>query len=126
LIFRGAIFRIAEESLGTAAGLVLSALLFRTSHLGNKGVTVIGALALLTGGIILGLAYCHSRSFWLPIGAHLGWNFTMGAPSNNSRLSMDPLSGDLAGKISGYAQPLEFPKQLNRVWFLSRGPISNT
>jgi membrane protease YdiL (CAAX protease family) len=79
LIFRGAIFRIAEESLGTAAGLVLSALLFGASHLGNKGVTVIGALALLAGGITLGLAYCQSRSLWLPIGAHLGWNFTMGA-----------------------------------------------
>jgi uncharacterized protein len=51
LIFRGVIFRIAEESLGTAPALVLSALLFGASHLGNNGVTVIGALALFAGGI---------------------------------------------------------------------------
>jgi uncharacterized protein len=79
LIFRGVIFRIAEESLGTAPALVFSALLFCASHLGNRGVTVIGVLALFVGGIILGLAYCLSRNLWLPIGAHFGWNITMGA-----------------------------------------------
>jgi membrane protease YdiL (CAAX protease family) len=79
LIFRGVIFRIAEESLGTASALVLSALLFGASHLGNNGVTVIGALALFAGGITLSLTYCLSKNLWLPIGAHFGWNFTMGA-----------------------------------------------
>jgi membrane protease YdiL (CAAX protease family) len=79
LIFRGVIFRIAEESLGTAPALVFSALLFGASHLGNSGVTAIGVLALFAGGITLGLAYCLSKNLWLPIGAHFGWNFTMGA-----------------------------------------------
>jgi membrane protease YdiL (CAAX protease family) len=78
LIFRGAILRVAEESLGTAPALTLSALLFAASHLGNAGVTAIGAIALFAGGITLGLAYCLRRNLWLPIGAHFGWNFTLG------------------------------------------------
>lgn len=79
LIFRGAILRLAEESLGTALALLLSALLFSASHLGNQGVTAIGVIALFAGGLTLGLCYCLSRNLWLPIGAHFGWNFTMGA-----------------------------------------------
>jgi uncharacterized protein len=79
LIFRGTILRLAEASLGTAPALLLSALLFSASHLENEGVTAIGVIALFAGGLTLGLCYCLSRNLWLPIGAHLGWNFTMGA-----------------------------------------------
>jgi membrane protease YdiL (CAAX protease family) len=79
LIFRGTILRISEESLGTARALMLSALLFAASHLGNVGVSAISVLALFAGGIALGLAYCLSRNLWLPIGAHFGWNFTLGS-----------------------------------------------
>jgi hypothetical protein len=58
---------------------MLSALLFAASHLGNVGVNAIGVLALFAGGVALGLAYCLSRNLWLPIGAHFGWNFTLGS-----------------------------------------------
>jgi membrane protease YdiL (CAAX protease family) len=79
LIFRGVILRVAEESLGTAPALMLSAMLFAASHLGNDGVTAIGVIAVFAGGITLGLTYVLSRNLWLPIGAHLGWNFALGA-----------------------------------------------
>jgi membrane protease YdiL (CAAX protease family) len=79
LIFRGVILRIGEESLGTASALMLSAMLFAASHLGNDGVTTIGVIALFAGGITLGLTYVLSRNLWLPFGAHLGWNFALGA-----------------------------------------------
>ena len=79
LIFRGVILRVAEESLGTTPALMLSATLFAASHLGNDGVTAIGVIALFAGGITLGLTYVLSRNLWLPIGAHFGWNFTLGA-----------------------------------------------
>jgi membrane protease YdiL (CAAX protease family) len=79
LIFRGVILRIGEEALGTAPALMLSAMLFAASHLGNDGVTAVGAIALFAGGITLGLTYVLSRNLWLPIGAHFGWNFALGA-----------------------------------------------
>lgn len=80
LIYRGAIFRIAEESVGTTAALALSALLFGLSHLGNNAATLASALSIaVAGGIVFGLTYTLTRSLWLPIGIHFGWNFTQGA-----------------------------------------------
>jgi hypothetical protein len=79
LLFRGAIFRITEEWLGTAAALIISAVLFGAAHGLNVGATPIGVLAIaLEAGALLGLAYSASRSLWLPIGMHFGWNFTEG------------------------------------------------
>jgi uncharacterized protein len=80
LIYRGAIFRIVEESLGTTAALALSALLFGLSHLGNYAATLASAVSIaVAGGITFGLTYTLTRSLWLPIGVHFGWNFTQGA-----------------------------------------------
>ena len=79
LLFRGAIFRITEEWLGTTVALIISAFLFGAAHALNTGATLIGVLAIaLEAGVLLGVAYSASRSLWLPIGIHFGWNFTEG------------------------------------------------
>lgn len=79
LIFRGSIFRIAEERLGTAAALVISAVLFGLMHGANAGATPVSTAAIaLEAGVLLGIAYTASRSLWLTIGLHFGWNFTEG------------------------------------------------
>jgi uncharacterized protein len=79
LLFRGAIFRITEEWLGTTAALIISAVLFGAAHGLNTGATPIGVVAIaLEAGALLGVAYSASRSLWLPIGMHFGWNFTEG------------------------------------------------
>jgi membrane protease YdiL (CAAX protease family) len=79
LLFRGAIFRITEEWLGTTAALIISAALFGAAHALNAGATPIGVIAIgLEAGVLLGVAYSASRSLWLPIGMHFGWNFTEG------------------------------------------------
>jgi membrane protease YdiL (CAAX protease family) len=79
LMFRGGVFRILEGSLGTAAALILSAAVFGGMHAANHGATLVstGAIA-LEAGVLLGAAYAATRSLWLPIGLHLGWNFTEG------------------------------------------------
>jgi uncharacterized protein len=79
LLFRGAIFRITEEWLGTTAALIISAVLFGAAHGLNADATPIGIIAIgLEAGVLLGVAYSASRSLWLPIGMHFGWNFTEG------------------------------------------------
>ncbi len=79
LLFRGAIFRITEEWLGTTAALIVSAVLFGAAHGLNAGATPIGVVAIgLEAGVLLGVAYSATRSLWLPIGMHFGWNFTEG------------------------------------------------
>jgi len=79
LVFRGAIFRIAEERLGTAAALIISSVLFGLAHAANPSATPVSTVAIaLEAGALLGMAYSASRGLWLPIGLHLGWNFAEG------------------------------------------------
>ncbi|WP_063763779.1 CPBP family intramembrane glutamic endopeptidase [Actinoplanes subtropicus] len=76
LLFRGVLFRLIQQWANTAVALAVSGLLFGALHLFNPGATLWGALAIaVEAGVLLGAAYTVSRSLWLPIGLHLGWNF---------------------------------------------------
>ena len=79
LLFRGVVFRLVEEFAGTWGALVVSGLLFGGLHLVNPGATLWGALAIaVEAGGMLAAAYAATRSLWLPIGLHLGWNLAEG------------------------------------------------
>ena len=79
LLFRGGVFRILEDSLGTGLALILSGALFGALHLANPHATFYSAAAIaLEAGVMLGAAYAATRNLWLPIGIHIGWNFTEG------------------------------------------------
>lgn len=79
LVFRGGVFRILEDMFGTTAALILSGALFGGLHLMNPHATWFSSLAIsLEAGVLLAAAYAASRSLWLPIGIHIGWNFTEG------------------------------------------------
>jgi uncharacterized protein len=79
IVFRGAVFRIMEEGLGTLAALAGSATLFGLLHGLNPGASVVSTTAItLEAGVLLAVAYAATRSLWLPIGLHFGWNFTEG------------------------------------------------
>lgn len=78
-VFRGIIFRILEQGLGSWLALILSALIFGLIHLGNPNASLVAGLAIaLEAGILLGAAYMLTRSLWLAIGVHWSWNFTQG------------------------------------------------
>jgi membrane protease YdiL (CAAX protease family) len=77
LVFRGILFRIMEEHLGTVITLAASSILFGLTHLVNANATLWGTISIgLTGGTMTAAAYVATRSLWLPIGLHLAWNFT--------------------------------------------------
>jgi len=79
IVFRGVVFRLLEGRLGSMLALILSAAAFGATHAGNPGATWVSTLAIaLEAGVLLGLAYVATRSLWLPIGLHFGWNFTEG------------------------------------------------
>jgi membrane protease YdiL (CAAX protease family) len=76
LMFRGVLFRLVERRWGTWISLIVTGLLFGAMHLANKDATIYGALAIaLEAGGMLAAAYVATRSLWLPIGLHFGWNF---------------------------------------------------
>jgi uncharacterized protein len=79
LLFRGFLFRVVQSIGGTWAGVALSAIVFGALHLLNAHATLASALAIaIEAGILLAVAYTASRRLWLPIGIHIGWNFTEG------------------------------------------------
>lgn len=79
LVFRGIIYRIIEESLGSWLAIVFSGLLFGFAHMFEPNANLFSSLAIsLMGGVFLSAAYIYTRRLWLVIGIHFAWNFTEG------------------------------------------------
>lgn len=79
VIFRGILFRILEEWLGTWLAMVISALFFGLAHIANPNATIISAAAIaLEAGLMLAAAYLLTRRLWFAIGLHIAWNYTQG------------------------------------------------
>jgi len=77
LAFRGIVFRIIEDGLGTWAALAISAAVFGLLHGFNPNATITSSAAIaLEAGILLAAGFIYTRRLWLPIGMHLAWNFT--------------------------------------------------
>jgi membrane protease YdiL (CAAX protease family) len=80
LLFRGALFRILEEWLGSWISLAASSLVFGFVHLLNPAGTIVGAIYIsIEAGLLLAAAYMLTRRLWLSIGFHMSWNYTQSA-----------------------------------------------
>ena len=76
VIFRGVIYRITEEWLGTWWAVAISTILFGLIHLTNAGATVFSTLAVtLQAGVLLTAAYALTHRLWMAIGLHMAWDF---------------------------------------------------
>ena len=103
ILFRGIVFRLLEESLGTWIALALSATLFGLVHLSSPHATPLAALAIaLEAGIMLAAAYLLTRRLWLAIGIHAAWNFTQSGVFSVPTSGI-PMHGLFIGELSGPA-----------------------
>jgi len=74
--FRGLLFRVNEQAFGTWVGVAISAIAFGALHGLNPNASLAASIAIiLESGILLAAAYFATRTLWLPIGLHFGWNF---------------------------------------------------
>ena len=77
--FRGLLFRIVENGLGSWGALLVSAIFFGGAHLGNPGATLGSSIAIaIEAGVLLGAIYMATRSLWMVIGVHWAWNYFEG------------------------------------------------
>lgn len=80
LVFRGALFRIVEEWLGSWIALVVSSFVFGFVHLLNPAATLTGALFIsVEAGLLLAAAYMVTRRLWMSMAFHMSWNYTQSA-----------------------------------------------
>jgi hypothetical protein len=74
--FRGLLLRVTEQTFGTWVGVAVSAVAFGAVHGLNPNASLAASIAIiLESGILLAAAYFATRTLWLPIGLHFGWNF---------------------------------------------------
>lgn len=79
IMFRGVLYRLVEEGLGSWVALLVSALFFGAVHLNNPGATPWAGLAIaIEAGILFALIYLLTRSLWICMGLHAAWNFVQG------------------------------------------------
>lgn len=102
LLTRAIVFRLVERSLGTAAALAISSLLFGLAHLPGDTAGALSVAIAVVAGIFFAAAFLLTRRLWLCIGLHVGWNFTLGyvfaiAVSGHSG------KGFVVGELSGPA-----------------------
>jgi membrane protease YdiL (CAAX protease family) len=101
ILARGLWFRVTEEWLGSAVGLVVSALIFGLLHMFNPGATLASCLAIsFEAGLLLAAAFMLTRRLWMSIGLHAAWNFTLGGVYG-AGVSGENMSGLLQLKRTG-------------------------
>ena len=65
--------------LGTWASVAISAVIFGGLYLANPHATVTGAVAIaLEAGLMFAVLYALTRSLWVVVGVHAGWNLMQG------------------------------------------------
>ncbi len=102
LIFRGALFRIVEEWLGSWIALAVSSFVFGFVHLTNPAGTVTGALFIsIEAGLLLAAAYMLTRRLWLSIGFHMAWNYTQSGIFSGIVSGNEGAQGLLRSSING-------------------------
>jgi membrane protease YdiL (CAAX protease family) len=101
MVFRGVLFRIIEESVGSWLALGVTALAFGLLHAFNPGATWVSTLAIaLEAGVLLAAVYMYSRRLWVCIGLHCAWNFAEGGVFGAS-VSGSKASGLLDARFRG-------------------------
>lgn len=96
LLFRGALLYILIKKLGASKGILISAIAFGIFHWFSLGIigNIIPMTVVFIGAGLMGyawaLAFARTKSIAMPIGFHLGWNFTF-----NSIFSNGPLGNGL-------------------------------
>jgi len=104
-VFRGIVFRLIEERVGTVRALVVQAVIFGALHLFNEGSTMVTVVSVTLIGAFWALIFVYTRNLWAVSVNHFAWNVTI-------FLSGLPLSGQDAWRARA---PLE-TAEVGSVW----------
>ena len=100
LFFRGYGFQQLGRAITPTGAALFTGMVFGFVHSSNPDVSEIAVANTVLFGILFGLSLVWSRSFWLPYGMHMGWNFALaalGAPVSGLRIKGTSLETVPAG-----------------------------
>lgn len=104
LLFRGALLYILIHRLGSKAAIAISAIAFGVYHWFSYGMfsVSLGMIVVFLGTGLMGFAwawaFAKTRSIFLPLGLHLGWNVIY-----NTLFSKGPLGESILSPTTGEA-----------------------
>lgn len=78
VLVQGYVLQTVERYSSHLSAVLGSAALFTVMHGPAIQASALAALNIFLAGLLLGTAYVLTRSLWLPIGIHFGWNFVQG------------------------------------------------
>lgn len=81
IMMRGYVLQELMSKFSTASAVAVSSLMFTALHgaqLAESDMAAVGALNIFLASVLLSLAYLVTRTLWLPIGIHAGWNVMQG------------------------------------------------
>ena len=78
LLSRGYHLQTLASGSNIIFGLIASSTIFGILHITNPNATWISIIGIFFAGLFLGFGYIRTRQLWLPIGLHIGWNFSEG------------------------------------------------
>lgn len=81
VMMRGYVLQELMSKFPTPVAVLVTSLIFVGLHAGaliGSSMAAIGALNIFLASVLLSLAYLATRSLWLPIGIHAGWNVIQG------------------------------------------------
>jgi membrane protease YdiL (CAAX protease family) len=80
LLFRGYLFTVIRDSVGTWAAVVLTSILFGLGHLFNPGVSAEAIIDVMLAGLLLAFVRIAFDSLYAAWMAHFAWNWIMAVP----------------------------------------------
>jgi membrane protease YdiL (CAAX protease family) len=107
IIFRGALLYIAIQKLGTKAACIISAISFGVYHwfsmgaFGNPLQMIFIFCMTGTWGFMFAMAFAKTKSLYLPVGLHLGWNLVSTVVSSQGPLGDQLLISNGGQKLGG-------------------------
>jgi membrane protease YdiL (CAAX protease family) len=78
VLFRGVLFRLIEEKLGSYFAIIISGVIFGFAHLYNDDSTFLTGLEISIMSVFIIATYMYTRNLWFPIAIHFAWNFAQG------------------------------------------------
>lgn len=95
-LVHGYVQQMVRARFGSAAGVVVSSVVLVLLHWTLfEAKTLLLLTNLFAAGVLLGIAFLYSRSLWLPIGIHFGWNYIQGPILGLPLTSVDLWNSDL-------------------------------